>query len=105
MPTACQRAAQYRDALHNAEGPHGRHHRAGRLASGGRRPPSGADSDATGARPAGTPSTTSSINFVTGTTLANAFTSGLGPAGLTITSSGTAANSYQLIVDITAYLT
>lgn len=64
-----------------------------------------------GARPSGTPTASSSINFTTGATVANAFTSGLGPTGptgptgLTITGSGTAANSYQLVVDITAYVT
>jgi hypothetical protein len=58
------------------------------------------------ARPSGTPGTTSSLNFPKGVTaIANAFTSQLGPAGLTITGSGTNTNSYHLIVDITAYIT
>ncbi len=57
------------------------------------------------ARPSGAPATTSSINFTAGATVANAFTSQLGPAGLTISGSGAAADSYQLIVDVTAYIT
>jgi hypothetical protein len=57
------------------------------------------------ARPSGTPGTTSSLNFPKGVTaIANAFTSQLGPAGLTITGSGTATSTYHLIVDITAYI-
>lgn len=58
------------------------------------------------ARPSGAPGATSSINFTNGVTaIANAFTSQLGPAGLTITGSGTSANTYHLVVDITAYIT
>jgi hypothetical protein len=57
------------------------------------------------ARPSGAAAATSSLNFTAGSTVANAFTSQLGPAGLTISGSGTSPNSYQLIVDITAYIT
>jgi hypothetical protein len=58
------------------------------------------------ARPSGTPAITTSLNFPGGVAaLANAFTSQLGPAGLTITGSGTSANTYHLVVDITAYIT
>jgi hypothetical protein len=58
------------------------------------------------ARPSGAQSATSSLNFPQGVTaIANAFTSQLGPAGLTISGSGTTANTYHLIVDITAYVT
>jgi hypothetical protein len=58
------------------------------------------------ARPSGAPGLTSSLNFSKGVTaVANAFTSQLGPAGLTITGSGTSANTYHLIVDVTAYIT
>ena len=58
------------------------------------------------ARPSGTTATTSSLNFPQGVTaIANAFTSQLGPDGLTISGSGTSANTYHLVVDITAYIT
>jgi len=58
------------------------------------------------ALPSGGTGATSSLNFMAGTAaVANAFTSALGPAGLMITASGTAANRYHLIVDITAYIT
>jgi hypothetical protein len=58
------------------------------------------------ARPSGTPAITTTLNFPTGVAaLANAFTSQLGPAGLTITGSGTSTNTYHLVVDITAYIT
>ena len=58
------------------------------------------------ARPSGTAAITTSLNFPAGVAaLANAFTSQLGPAGLTITGSGTTANTYHLVVDITAYIT
>ena len=57
------------------------------------------------ARPSDAASTTSSLNFPKGVTaIANAFTSQLGPAGLTISGSGSTANTYHLIVDITAYI-
>ena len=57
------------------------------------------------ARPSGAASTTSSLNFPKGViAIANAFTSQLGPAGLTISGSGTTTNTYHLIVDITAYI-
>jgi hypothetical protein len=57
------------------------------------------------ARPSGVASTTSSLNFPNGVTaIANAFTSQLGPDGLTIGGSGTTTNTYHLIVDITAYI-
>ena len=58
------------------------------------------------ARPSGTTAITTSLNFPAGVAaIANAFTSQLGPAGLTITGSGTSANTYHLVVDITAYIT
>ena len=57
------------------------------------------------AAPSGTTVLPSAINFTKGATIANAFTSALGPNGLTITGSGGSANTYQLVVDITAYIT
>ena len=56
------------------------------------------------AGPSGTTSSTSAINFTSGAIVANAFTSQLGPAGLTIVASGTASKTFELIVDITAYI-
>lgn len=55
--------------------------------------------------PGFTSSFTSAINFTKGVTVANAFTSKINTIGLGVRSSGTTANSYHLIVDITAYLT
>jgi hypothetical protein len=59
------------------------------------------------ARPSGAAGAiTTSLNFPQGVAaLANAFTRQLGPAGLTITGSGTSANTYHLVVDITACIT
>jgi hypothetical protein len=57
------------------------------------------------AAPSGTTVLPSAINFTKGATIANAFTSALGPNGLTITGSGGSSNTYQLVVDITAYIT
>ncbi len=58
------------------------------------------------AGPSGAATTTSALNFPSGVAaIANAFTSQLGPDGLTITASGTTANTYHLIIDITAYIT
>lgn len=57
------------------------------------------------ARPSGTASTTSALNFPAGAIVANAFTSQLGPDGLTLSASGTSANSYHLVIDIAAYIT
>ena len=54
--------------------------------------------------PSGTNPSTSALNFTTGATVANAFTSQLGPAGITLRASGTASKRYELIVDITAYI-
>jgi len=56
------------------------------------------------AGPSGTTPTTSALNFTAGSIVANAFTSQLGPDGLTIRASGTATKTYELVVDITAYI-
>ena len=56
------------------------------------------------AGPSGTTPTTSALNFTTGAIVANAFTSQLGPDGLTVRASGTASKTYELIVDLTAYI-
>ena len=57
------------------------------------------------AAPSGNPTATSALNFTKNATLANAFTCQLGPDGLTLAAFGVAAMTYQLIVDITAYIT
>ncbi|MFL6205920.1 MAG: hypothetical protein ACJ739_11275 [Acidimicrobiales bacterium] len=55
--------------------------------------------------PSGSASKTSAVNFDAGEVVANAFTSRLGPAGLTLRANGGSGNSYHLVVDITAYIT
>jgi hypothetical protein len=57
------------------------------------------------AGPAGTTPTTSALNFTKGTIVANAFTSQINTTGLTLRASGTTANTYHLVVDITACIT
>jgi hypothetical protein len=54
--------------------------------------------------PSSTTPTTSALNFTADTTVANAFTSQLGPAGITLRASGSTSRTYELIVDITAYI-
>jgi hypothetical protein len=55
------------------------------------------------ARPSGATTLTSSVIFAKDATIANAFTSALGPDGLSLVALGPA--SYHLVVDITAYIT
>jgi len=57
------------------------------------------------AAPSGNPLTATALSFAPGPNTGNAFTVGLGPAGVTLQGSGTVANTYHLVVDITAYLT
>jgi hypothetical protein len=55
--------------------------------------------------PSGSSSNTSALNFDAGEVVANAFTSALGPDGLTLRANGSSGRSYHLVVDITAYIT
>lgn len=56
-------------------------------------------------QPAGTTVGTSTLNYPAGRLVANAFTTKLNPAGLSIQPAGTAANTLHVIIDITAYIT
>jgi hypothetical protein len=57
-------------------------------------------------RPSGTESPASSVNFAGGiNALANSFITGLGPAGVTLSVSGTSADQVTLVVDVAGYLT
>ena len=56
------------------------------------------------ALPSGSSSNVSSLNWSKGATVANAFTCKLGPAGVSLVGSGTSSQTYQLVVDITAYV-
>ena len=56
--------------------------------------------------PSGTDSPASAVNFTKGIgALSNAYTSALGPAGLSLKPSGTAAHETHLILDVAGYLT
>lgn len=55
--------------------------------------------------PAGVATATSALNFTRGAIAANAFTSQINEGGLAIRGSGSPANAYHLIVDVTAYIT
>lgn len=58
------------------------------------------------AHPSGTPGITSTLNFTAGlVALSNAFTTRLGPDGLTIRASGNSGGRFNLVIDITAYIT
>jgi hypothetical protein len=57
------------------------------------------------ARPSDSSATTSTLNFTTGATVANAFTCKLGPGGVTFIAPAVSTAHYELIVDITAYIT
>ena len=56
------------------------------------------------AAPSGSPLTATALSFAPGPNTGNAFTVGLGPDGVTLRGSGTVANTYHLVVDITAYM-
>jgi hypothetical protein len=55
--------------------------------------------------PSGSTSQSSALNFDAGEVVANAFTSALGPNGLTLRANGSSGRVYHLVVDITAYIT
>jgi hypothetical protein len=58
------------------------------------------------AHPSDMPGVTSTLNFTAGlVALSNAFTSRLGPDGLTVRASGNSGGRFHLVVDITAYIT
>jgi hypothetical protein len=58
------------------------------------------------AAPSGEGFVATALSFTNADVVAgNAFTVKLGPAGLSFRASGTASNTYHLVVDITAYIT
>jgi hypothetical protein len=55
--------------------------------------------------PSGQPFTATALSFTKDGVTGNAFTAKLGPDGASFRASGTTANTYELVVDITAYIT
>jgi hypothetical protein len=55
------------------------------------------------ARPSGSQTNTSALNFTNGAIVANAFTCALGPDGLSVF--GLGPTTYHLVIDLTAYVT
>jgi hypothetical protein len=55
--------------------------------------------------PSGQPFTATALSFTRDDVTGNAFTAKLGPDGVSFRGSGTTSNTYELVVDITAYIT
>jgi hypothetical protein len=55
--------------------------------------------------PSGQPFNATALSFTKADVTGNAFTAKLGPDGLALQGSGTTTNTYELVIDITAYIT